>query len=255
MENCQNNIGDGFEAIKKDGNSDNYNESSKELLVKGSTNSKNLPNGCVKHTLEDNGLVKLVQGRLESDSSNGRTLHDKDVCEGTSSKVESVKKDSQNAIVDHTCDNADASPMHTASQNQSECDMDSADIDGDLTTSSEGATDSVSTAMSRVSISDTDSSSRTDSESKPRRPLTCVIYESEEQMPDIMRLITKDLSEPYSIYTYRYFIHNWPKLCFLVGIWKSSIMVVNVSAADTRFCEIKVHNFEINLTEEGVALM
>ncbi|XP_013384989.1 N-alpha-acetyltransferase 30-like [Lingula anatina] len=42
-----------------------------------------------------------------------------------------------------------------------------------------------------------------------------VIYESELQMPDIMRLITKDLSEPYSIYTYRYFIHNWPKLCFL----------------------------------------
>ncbi|KAL4237624.1 N-alpha-acetyltransferase 30 [Mactra antiquata] len=42
-----------------------------------------------------------------------------------------------------------------------------------------------------------------------------VVYESELQMPDIMRLITKDLSEPYSIYTYRYFIHNWPKLCFL----------------------------------------
>lgn len=44
-----------------------------------------------------------------------------------------------------------------------------------------------------------------------------VVYESEKQMPDIMRLITKDLSEPYSIYTYRYFIHNWPKLCFLVS--------------------------------------
>lgn len=43
------------------------------------------------------------------------------------------------------------------------------------------------------------------------------VYESELQMPDIMRLITKDLSEPYSIYTYRYFIHNWPKLCFLVS--------------------------------------
>lgn len=41
-------------------------------------------------------------------------------------------------------------------------------------------------------------------------------YDSESQMPDIMRLIQKDLSEPYSIYTYRYFIHNWPKLCFLV---------------------------------------
>lgn len=40
-------------------------------------------------------------------------------------------------------------------------------------------------------------------------------YENELQMPDIIRLIQKDLSEPYSIYTYRYFIHNWPKLCFL----------------------------------------
>lgn len=42
-----------------------------------------------------------------------------------------------------------------------------------------------------------------------------VSYESELQMEAIMALITKDLSEPYSIYTYRYFIHNWPKLCFL----------------------------------------
>lgn len=40
-------------------------------------------------------------------------------------------------------------------------------------------------------------------------------YESELQMPAIMALIQKDLSEPYSIYTYRYFIHNWPRLCFL----------------------------------------
>lgn len=40
-------------------------------------------------------------------------------------------------------------------------------------------------------------------------------YESEMQMPSIMKLIQKDLSEPYSVYTYRYFIHNWPKLCFL----------------------------------------
>lgn len=49
--------------------------------------------------------------------------------------------------------------------------------------------------------------------------ISYVVYKSEHQMPDIMRLITKDLSEPYSIYTYRYFIHNWPKLCFLVGIF------------------------------------
>ncbi|KAG9481319.1 hypothetical protein GDO78_010520 [Eleutherodactylus coqui] len=49
-------------------------------------------------------------------------------------------------------------------------------------------------------------------------PIRYVRYESELQMPDIMRLITKDLSEPYSIYTYRYFIHNWPQLCFLAMV-------------------------------------
>lgn len=44
-----------------------------------------------------------------------------------------------------------------------------------------------------------------------------VNYQSEAQMPDIMQLIQKDLSEPYSVYTYRYFINNWSKLCFLVS--------------------------------------
>ncbi|VIO99587.1 L-A virus GAG protein N-acetyltransferase, putative [Brugia malayi] len=47
------------------------------------------------------------------------------------------------------------------------------------------------------------------------RRIHIVEYENEYQMADIMRLITKVLSEPYSIYTYRYFIHNWPKLCLL----------------------------------------
>jgi hypothetical protein len=50
--------------------------------------------------------------------------------------------------------------------------------------------------------------------------LRYVEYKDERQMPLIMNLITKDLSEPYSIYTYRYFIHNWPFLCFLVIIIK-----------------------------------
>lgn len=62
--------------------------------------------------------------------------------------------------------------------------------------------------------------------------LTYVGYESELQMEAIMALITKDLSEPYSIYTYRYFIHNWPKLCFLVS-WKV-IEVMNNKITDTK---------------------
>ena len=47
--------------------------------------------------------------------------------------------------------------------------------------------------------------------------VTYIVYQSELDMPDIIRLIQKDLSEPYSIYTYRYFIHNWPHLCFMVS--------------------------------------
>lgn len=42
-----------------------------------------------------------------------------------------------------------------------------------------------------------------------------VRYANERLMEPIMRLITKDLSEPYSIYTYRYFIDTWPHLCFV----------------------------------------
>lgn len=53
---------------------------------------------------------------------------------------------------------------------------------------------------------------------QPKR-IRIVEYENEHQMGDIMRLITKVLSEPYSIYTYRYFIHNWPKLCLLVSFY------------------------------------
>lgn len=40
-------------------------------------------------------------------------------------------------------------------------------------------------------------------------------YTDESQLSAIMKLMEKDLSEPYSIYTYRYFVNNWPKLCWL----------------------------------------
>ncbi|KAI6224227.1 hypothetical protein M3Y99_01419300 [Aphelenchoides fujianensis] len=40
-------------------------------------------------------------------------------------------------------------------------------------------------------------------------------YAGEQQIGDVMRLIGGELSEPYSIYTYRYFINKWPYLCLL----------------------------------------
>ena len=41
-------------------------------------------------------------------------------------------------------------------------------------------------------------------------------WNDETELAEIMNLIEKDLSEPYSIYTYRYFIRTWPNLCIIV---------------------------------------
>lgn len=45
-----------------------------------------------------------------------------------------------------------------------------------------------------------------------------IVYEEfkdESQLPSIEALMT-DLSEPYSILVYRYFLQNWPKYTLLV---------------------------------------
>lgn len=38
----------------------------------------------------------------------------------------------------------------------------------------------------------------------------------ERYLPAIRQLISKDLSEPYSIYVYRYFLYQWGHLCYMV---------------------------------------
>lgn len=43
-----------------------------------------------------------------------------------------------------------------------------------------------------------------------------VSYGGEHHLPLIMRLVDQELSEPYSIFTYRYFVYLWPQLSFLV---------------------------------------
>ncbi len=42
-------------------------------------------------------------------------------------------------------------------------------------------------------------------------------YTTEESLPEMMKLFAADLSEPYSVFTYRYFLHQWPELAYLVG--------------------------------------
>eukprot|EP01025_Chloroclados_australasicus_P017507 TRINITY_DN1893_c0_g1_i3.p2 TRINITY_DN1893_c0_g1~~TRINITY_DN1893_c0_g1_i3.p2 ORF type:complete len:199 (-),score=24.24 TRINITY_DN1893_c0_g1_i3:521-1117(-) len=41
-------------------------------------------------------------------------------------------------------------------------------------------------------------------------------YGGESDLGHVMSLIDNELSEPYTVFTYRYFLHNWPNLCFLV---------------------------------------
>lgn len=43
-------------------------------------------------------------------------------------------------------------------------------------------------------------------------------YAGESELPTIMSLIDEELSEPYTVFTYRYFVNQWPQLCFLAYI-------------------------------------
>lgn len=68
-----------------------------------------------------------------------------------------------------------------------------------------------------------------------------VQYTTELQMPDIMRLMKADLSEPYSVYTYRYFIHNWPHLCLLVIISNTGfILLVSIFCVCVCVCNVSL---------------
>eukprot|EP01100_Stratorugosa_tubuloviscum_P001973 TRINITY_DN1453_c0_g1_i2.p1 TRINITY_DN1453_c0_g1~~TRINITY_DN1453_c0_g1_i2.p1 ORF type:complete len:124 (-),score=56.65 TRINITY_DN1453_c0_g1_i2:312-635(-) len=58
-------------------------------------------------------------------------------------------------------------------------------------------------------------------------------YTTEHDLPGIAALIEKELSEPYSVFTYRYFINNWPKLCWM-AIENSTIIGVIV-------CKLEQH--------------
>jgi hypothetical protein len=45
-----------------------------------------------------------------------------------------------------------------------------------------------------------------------------------------MAMVDKDLSEPYSVFTYRYFLHNWPGLC-ICAMCEGDLVRARVRAA------------------------
>jgi N-alpha-acetyltransferase 30 len=46
-----------------------------------------------------------------------------------------------------------------------------------------------------------------------------------QYLPSIRALMKKELSEPYSIYVYRYFLYQWEDLCFMVRLPSLSLQV------------------------------
>ncbi|CAO1630667.1 unnamed protein product [Sympodiomycopsis kandeliae] len=54
-------------------------------------------------------------------------------------------------------------------------------------------------------------------QSTPQSPtrVRYTTFQSELELPLINALIEKELSEPYIVYTYRYFLNQWPQLCLL----------------------------------------
>lgn len=55
-----------------------------------------------------------------------------------------------------------------------------------------------------------------------------------EYLPAIRQLISKDLSEPYSIYVYRYFLYQWGDLCFMTVDTTGTLIGVIV-------CKLEIH--------------
>ena len=80
----------------------------------------------------------------------------------------------------------------------------------------------------------------------PAKDLEFVGYTSELQMPPIVALIERDLSEPYSVFTYRYFINNWPNLCFLA--------MADGECVGTIVCKLDAHGRE-RVTHRGYIAM
>ncbi|KAI3650378.1 hypothetical protein MP228_003859 [Amoeboaphelidium protococcarum] len=58
-------------------------------------------------------------------------------------------------------------------------------------------------------------------------------YEGEHELDAVISLIEKDLSEPYCIYTYRYFTMNFPSLTY-VAVHQNSIIACIVGKVDQR---------------------
>ncbi|ROT42719.1 N-terminal acetyltransferase C complex catalytic subunit MAK3 [Sodiomyces alkalinus F11] len=71
----------------------------------------------------------------------------------------------------------------------------------------------------------------------------------ERYLPAIRSLIAGDLSEPYSIYVYRYFLCQWGHLCFM------ALDPADASLIGVIICKLEVHSSHSPPTRRGYIAM
>ncbi|KAL8406946.1 hypothetical protein RB596_005438 [Gaeumannomyces avenae] len=71
----------------------------------------------------------------------------------------------------------------------------------------------------------------------------------EQYLPSIRALISKDLSEPYSIYVYRYFLYQWGHLCFM------ALNPTDASLVGVVICKLETHASHSPPTRRGYIAM
>lgn len=89
-----------------------------------------------------------------------------------------------------------------------------------------------------------------------------------QYLPAIRSLISKDLSEPYSIYVYRYFLCQWGHLCFMVSLdlqtqiaqpanmrWEKALNPLDASLVGVIVCKLEVHSSRSPPTRRGYIAM
>ncbi|KAM9435618.1 uncharacterized protein Hap1MRO34_001727 [Clarias gariepinus] len=170
--------------------------------------------------LHYNGVSGFIHNHDDAESLNGLKANvehcDISSCvpntNNTEHKLGLSCQNSDNSIVTLSRTEPGQSPANDLDNKITECYL-RTDEGPEVTSQTQAAADGLVLEMCRL---DLNHSSAAEVNQSP--DVAYVHYESELQMPGIMRLITKDLSEPYSIYTYRYFIHNWPQLCFLAMV-------------------------------------
>ncbi|KAI1809417.1 GAG protein N-acetyltransferase [Poronia punctata] len=70
-----------------------------------------------------------------------------------------------------------------------------------------------------------------------------------EYLPAIRALISKDLSEPYSIYVYRYFLYQWAHLCYM------ALNPADNSLLGVIICKLEHHVSHSPVTQRGYIAM